>query len=133
MNTKLSEMEILQDIRSVATHIKNEALSRDEYENNGKFSSKTVESHFGTWNNAKRRAGLLINKSNNYRKISDDDLLSAIIELTKKINKMPSGNEMSAFGKYSSDVYRKRFGSFPRARSLAYETFGDPLTENANL
>ncbi len=54
--TNVTEYALLNDIRSVAKRVK--VLTRTKYRNLGRFSSTTLENHFGTFAGALAVAGV---------------------------------------------------------------------------
>ena len=125
--------EIIAELQRVATLLEKQTVTISEFEKHGNFSSCKVRSTFGSWNEAIIAANLNPIAPGPVKappKISDEELLKEIISLTKKLGKEPSQNEMSAKGKFSDTSYRVRFGSWVKAKQIAYATYGHPLTNS---
>ena len=60
------------------------------------------------------------------QKISDEDLLQEVVRLTRELGKKPSSTEMRAKGRFSDGPYAQRWGSFTKAREVAYAKYGFP-------
>lgn len=106
------------------------------------IASATIEAAFGSWNEAIIAAGLVplpqgglpkaeqrrierlskpLQVSSSTIQITDDELLADLLRLGKEIGRRPSGNQVTAKGKFSRDVYQKRWGSVSRAYDVALE------------
>lgn len=77
---------------------------------------QTVVDHFGSWNAAKREAGLMPR-----RRASREELLTALRELGEEVGRRPTTKDMTAArGRVPSrGVYVKEFGSMQEALRLA--------------
>ncbi len=127
--------QVITELRRVAVKLNRKTLTKKEFLAHSNLGPQTPEYAFGSWNRAVHAAGLepitrpvLIPK-----KISDEELMSEIIELTKKLGKPPSDREMMAFGKYSTRPYVARWGSFARGREAAYQKIGCPEASRAGV
>lgn len=129
----------IAELQRVAAALDTRVLSRSTYDKHATISSATVEATFGTWNEAIEAAGLLprppggLPKSEQRRlerlsalttitplqAISDDELLADLLRLAHDLGRRPSGNQITAKGKYSKDVYQKRWGSVSHAYEVA--------------
>ncbi len=83
---------------------------------------------FGSWNRAIEAAGLepITDFVPEHKKISDEELMTEVIRLTKELGKKPSDREMQALGRFSPRPYVKRWGSFAKGREAAYQKLGFP-------
>ncbi len=120
--------EILSEIRRVASKLNTQHLTQKNFGSNSKISTSTIESIFGSWNRAVEAAGLkpITSSLPVPREISNEDLMTEIIRLTKELGKRPSDREMNALGKFSAKPYSKRWGSFAKGREVAYQKLGFP-------
>jgi hypothetical protein len=95
--------------------------SQDEMNEKGEHCSKTYNDRFGSWNNAKKAAGLDIrNPGENRSKpgrdpIPEKDLLGELNRLAEDLGDTPGIRDMDASGEYCSEVYERRFGSWNNA------------------
>lgn len=124
--------EIVAELRRVATKLGTNTLSGPSYSQNGKISRFTIRNVFGSWKRAVEAAGLKCIAARTIvprPRLEDDELLREIIRLTQQLGKEPSYNEMGALGRFSTRPYRKRWGSFPKAREEAYHRFGFPKSQ----
>lgn len=125
-----TEQEIIDDLKRVAKLLNSDYLSGRVYGNEGRFGLTTIRYRFGSWNNAKVRAGLSLHKNDQQRrKLADADLLKHIVDLTLLLKKMPSEYDVTAAGVFSNRPYSDRWGSFVRAREKAYLIYGNPLVK----
>jgi len=127
----MDKEEVISELRRVSEHLNTDHLSQSQFKQYGKISLNTVKNKFGSWNQALVAAGLLTNPSGpspelRQQKISDEDLLQEIMKLTRELGKQPSESEMNAKGRFSTTPYSKRWGSFTKAKQLAYAEYGFP-------
>ncbi len=127
----MDKQDIIAELRRVAEKLQTSNLSGTQFAKHGRISITTVRNNFGTWNKAIESAGLNAtlpgpSPDSHQRKFSDDELLQEIIGLTKELGKEPSATEMAASGRHSQTLYRKRWGTFAKARQVAYARFGFP-------
>lgn len=100
----------------------------------GQFGANTVVNSFGSWNEAIESAGLTPipqGPSVSKPKYSDEELLLEIIRITEELGKPPTIATMNAFGRFSDEPYRRRWGSFQAACQVAYVTYGYPESSPA--
>lgn len=83
--------------------------SRTDMNQMGKFSAKTYQNRFGSWNNAKQEAML-----DTYGH-SDDDLLRELRRLADDLGRTPTTGDMQEHGEYGSVTYYRRFGGWGKA------------------
>ena len=123
------QQEIIDEIRRVAKLLNVTSLTQREFSANSKISISAVESRYGNWTRAIEAAGLIPNIPrlvSGKPLLTDDDLLQEIMRLTSKLNKPPTEREMNAFGNYSVNPYRNRWGKFSDAVKVAYAKYGVP-------
>lgn len=102
--------ELLADLRRVATELKLTSLSKEEYEENGKYHPSTPERRFGSWKKAMELSGL---EPRSYRDIDDTELLSDLKKVAKALNKNKvTVSEYKESGKYSINTFVRAFGSW---------------------
>lgn len=118
----ISKEEITKDIYLVAE--KFPFMTRDVYIKNGNYSRKPIDRHFGSWNNMLIELGLNINCLIN---IPEKDLLQDLKDLYE-YSKSISATIVKHHGKYSVEVYQRRFGSFNNALLKA----GLPLNNSSS-
>lgn len=123
--------ETIAEIRRVASKLGTDRVTQRQFKEHGIIPISTVKGRFGTWNDALRAANLETNPSGptpalHDQKITDDELLTEIIRLAEELGKNPTANDMQSRGYYSPKPYRKRWGSFVKARQMAYSQLGQP-------
>lgn len=121
--------EIIAELRRVANLLQTSALTASQFSQHGRVSANTVRNHFGSWNQAVEAAGLVPTPSGpppNRKLTSDAEYLQEIIRLTREIGKQPAESEMRAKGRFSTEPYIRRWGSFVEARRVAYQKYGFP-------
>jgi hypothetical protein len=104
------EQELLDDLKRVANEIGSDSLSMDEYNSPGKYGIRTIQTRFGTWNNALKKAGLEISLNLN---ISDQELLEDLKSVANQIGKNKLTQKIyNETGKYGVRTIQKRFGTW---------------------
>lgn len=100
--------------------------TEQEMNEHGRFSARTYERRFGSWNDGLRAAGLPVQR---YRTLSDDDLLDELRRLADTVGRPPTCAEMREDGHFNPSTYAMRFGSWNdglRAAGLSARPPGRP-------
>lgn len=109
--------ELLAELQACAARLGSSPTMREFAEDpEATIHPQTVVDHFGSWNAAKREAGLMPR-----RRASREELLTALRELGELVGRRPTTKDMSAArGRVPSrGVYVKEFGSMQEALRLA--------------
>jgi hypothetical protein len=111
--TKINDEELIADLKRASFELKNDSITRDEYNKHGKFHSATHEERFGSWIKAKERAGL---KRREHPSISDEEYFINLEEVWITLGKQPHFADMKIpFSKYSGSGYVHNFGTWRKA------------------
>ena len=129
---------VVAELKRVAEELKRRSLSRSLFDKHATIASATVEASFGTWNEAIAAAGLVplpqggLPKSENRRlervgriastgneMASDDELLDDLCRIADLTGRRPTGNQVTAKGKFGRDVYQRKWGSIANAYEVA--------------
>ena len=117
LRRRYSREELLDELRSCATRLGSSPTMREFAEDpQVTIHPQTVVDHFGSWNEAKRHAGLMPR-----RRANREELLGALRALGEELGRRPSTRDMEAArGRVPSrGVYVKAFGSMREALQLA--------------
>ena len=107
------DQELLNDLKRVADQIGLDKVTREQYDQKGKFHSTTLTNRFGTWNKALENAGLKITRKHN---LSEKELFENIEEVWIKLGRQPLYEEVkNPLSKYSPKPYENRFGTWRKA------------------
>jgi len=131
--SSIRESLLIEDIKSVANKIGNNALTLEEYTNNGKYSSSAVSKRFGGWNRAKEKAGLEIGRKYNS---SDEEYFQNIEEVWQKLGRQPKYHEMiKPLSKFHISSYENKFGTWRESleRFIEYINSSDVEKEVVKL
>ena len=127
----ITDDELLEDIKRVAKELKMESITTAEYMNGGgKYHFSTFIRRFGSWLIALQKCGLSISHTqitSNGIKTKDllDDLQRVSLILEKKTF---LSSEYSQYGRFSKNVFFRRFGSWNKAlKEAGLEPFDHPL------
>jgi hypothetical protein len=126
--------DIISELQRVADKLQSPYLTMRLFRQHSKFSVSTIKNRFGTWNKALMAAGIQVLPSGTPPaakvSFSDDELLQEIVRLTSELGKTPTSREMNSIGRFSERPYSKRWGSFKKARDIAYAKYGYPAIES---
>jgi hypothetical protein len=108
MRRRYTDDEILDELRASAERLGRSPTMREfDADKSATVHPQTVIEHFGTWNAAKRAAGLTAR-----RFISRDEMLRQLRELGEELGRTPTAHDLQA--------HRSRIAS----KSLIWHTFG---------
>ena len=110
---RMTDEQLLDDIRKVAKQLNKESLSAKEYDACGAFSSSTISRRFGTWNKALLAAGIKARNAFHSKEDLFDNLENAWI----KKGTQPRQRDMNDkhLSSISSGAYLRMFGKFSAA------------------
>lgn len=98
MSEKIPEIELLSDLNEVSEYL-NKTPTWEEYNQHGKFSSRTIYNNFGKWNKALRIAGLKDRISDSGRHY--------IRSQTNALAKIPPPNEQWTYHNVSEVIQQR--------------------------
>jgi hypothetical protein len=105
--------EFLRDLRRVASETGRDTVTRQEYDERGKYHSSTIQRSFKGWFNALKEAGL---KESRVLGVTDEEYFKNIEEVWRKLGRQPKYAEMTKpFSQYSAGTYEKKYGSWYQA------------------
>lgn len=110
-NAPVTDEELLEDLKIVASKIGKQELSQRVYvANGGRYNPSTMFGHFGTWNSALAKAGLLPANVCNY---SDEELFENILNIWRHKGKQPVRSDLALPpSTISQSPYNRRFKSW---------------------
>src|SRR5690349_8048411 len=110
---KISETELLKDLRWVSRKLKKKIISSTQYNLHGAYTDSTYHDRFGSWNKAIVAAGLTLC---DYGKIPKPLLLKNLEKVRLRLGRLPQKRDMCRpVSKYSATAYRNNFGSWSSA------------------
>ena len=112
---RIPKEEIYNDIIRVKNLI-NKIPNKRDYKEHGKFVFATaVFYNNDSWDELSTELfGEIAEYIPSNAKITNEELIKNLVELTDKLGHIPSTEELK-FGKYSSNAYKRAFGGFARA------------------
>lgn len=123
MVESVTDEELLKDLKRVAKEL-SESPTTDQYKTHGKYTPWKLRSRFGSWSDAKKEAGLGLNRSGSTYHTNKEDLIRDIQRVGKKIGGSPTGAQYKDEGEYSIGTLKRQFGSWNEAKEQAgFETF----------
>lgn len=128
-NRDVPEEELLEDLKRINEIISGK-LTRNKYNELGKYSSSTYERRFGNWGNALIKAGLKINQ---FRNITDEELFKNLEEVWIKLGRQPKYDEIKQpLSKYSMMPYHNRFGKWNDALQAFVDYINSDIDSDSN-
>lgn len=109
----ISKEQVIKDVLRVNDMIDN--MTRDDYIELGQYSRKPIDRHFGSWNKMLKELDLSINCLIN---IPTEKLLEDLRVLYDTFDTL-SATIVKHHGKFSVEVYQRRFGSYKKAVELS--------------
>jgi len=107
------DSELIDDILRVKSVLKNKSVSIRNYDQTGKYCSRTIIRRLGTWNQALRKAGLLII---NRVDITDKELFVNLERVWTKLGRQPVRRDLKKpLSGFSQHAYINHFGSWREA------------------
>jgi hypothetical protein len=131
MRRRYSDDDILEELRAAAVRIGRSPTMREFAQDpEAKVHPQTVIEHFGTWNAAKRAAGLFPR-----RFLTRDELLDQLRALGVELGRTPTARDLAARRRAlpSASLYAHTFGSLANAlREAGFEVLrGEERLERA--
>jgi hypothetical protein len=110
---KVTDEQLLKDLKDVAKKLKKRTLSMNDYKEYGKYSYTSFRNHFGTWKKALEKVGL--SRSRNWG-TNREEFLENIKEVWLKLGRQPKYSEMVIpFSTYNSTAYAHFFENWTNA------------------
>ncbi len=131
LRRRYSDAEILEELRAAAQRLGRSPTMREFAQDpEAQVHPQTVIEHFGTWNAAKRAAGLFPR-----RFLTRDDLLNQLQALGDELGRTPTARDLAARRRAlpSASLYAHTFGSLANAlREAGFEVLqGEERLERA--
>ncbi|QAU13523.1 hypothetical protein EKH57_12830 [Halorubrum sp. BOL3-1] len=102
---------MIEELQKLATEQESAPTQRDMNQC-GRFSVKTYQDKFGSWNESLRQADLSVNKQSS---VTDSELLAELRRLYDKIGETPTSRDMAEKGNYAPSTYSIAFGTWNSA------------------
>jgi hypothetical protein len=113
-NRNIPDEKLISDVKRVASDLKKDSITIDEYNERGSFHATTLTRRFGSWFKVLELAGL--QKSRSLLNIPQEELFKNLEEIWIKLGRQPNYNEtQKPISKYSAGTYEKRFGTWRKA------------------
>lgn len=125
-----SEDDLLNDLKEVSILLAKEgiALTYRSYNDNGKYSSTTMSTRFGSWNLALKKAGLELSEEKN---VSNNDLFLNLEKVWVSLGRQPVTRDLvKPLSKYNYQIYNDRFGSWRKALEKFVNYINEPDLES---
>ncbi len=124
------DAELIRDLQRVSTELGKSAITIEEYKERGKYSRDIISRRFGGWIEALKKSGLSPSVNQvNIKGVGLKDMLKDLEIVSKKLGKQTfTSNEYSKYGKYSRNIFFRKFGSWNEAlKAAGLVPFDHPL------
>ena len=113
----VSDEDLIKDILRVAKELKKDSLTIVDYKNVGRYSCSTIYRRFGGWIRALEKSGLSPDVIQVHSKgVSLADMIEDLKDVSKILGKQTfTSGEYSLHGKYSKDIFFRKFDSWNKA------------------
>ena len=119
----ISDEQIVEDLRLVATKADHVPLRKADYLALGKYSPETVSIRFGSWNLALEAAGLplsKVQKKPRYKGATREELIIDLRQVAYSLGQDTlTSTDYSANGHFHPGTFRREFGSWEKALEAA--------------
>jgi len=125
-----SDEALLSELRRVAALMPNQSVTTDAFDSHSRISASAVIRRFGTWSEAKRRAGL----ADAAPVYTDAAIIEDLQRVARSSPREPFTQEfyLTHGGRYSRSLFKTRFGGWREvltSAKLANRFAGRPVTE----
>jgi hypothetical protein len=126
LNQKIPDEELLADLRRVAVSLSQDYVTMRQQDSRGNYDSSTIRRRFGGWLKAHERSGLEKARGERNIRASKEALFRNIEEVWTRLGRQPRDREMfPLISKFSSTVYKRRFGSWMNGLRCFVESMKD--------
>lgn len=127
----VTDDELLEDLRRVASKIDTNSISAATYElRGGNYHWSTFQRRFGSWNKALTNAGLIVAKR---YKIPHEEMFANLESVWRHLGRQPRYVEIcKPLSMFSAGAYDKRFGSWRKALE-AFITFINKAEQDSDI
>jgi hypothetical protein len=116
-NRNCTDDVLLEDLREIAKQLGKQSLTKDDYNEHGRFCAAAMQKRFGSWNKALVLSGLTKSKRMN---IPKEELLDDLGRVASELGLCTITQEdYGRYGKFSYRVFSKRFGGWSLALAAA--------------
>lgn len=116
--TQPTEDDIIFDIAKADEQVEGNLTAR-EYDEIGDYNTDQARNRFGTWNEAKKTAGVRRTESGKTKSISKEELLEDLNQANEKVEGRLTQKKYQKHGNYSSGTIYDRFESMTEAKKQA--------------
>lgn len=127
-----SDEELIADLKRVATFLKRDTITMDDYNQYGSYHATTLTRRFGSWFTCLEKAGLRMSRS--HIGISDEALFEDLERVWVQLGKQPSYTQMRELAQFSIGTYEKRFGGWRGAlRAFVDYIYNSSLSDGNSI
>lgn len=129
-NRNCGDDVLLRDIKAIALRLGKASITKEDYNQHGRFSAATIQNRFGSWNIALEKSGCIIQKRVG---IPREELLSDLKRVGGELGATTTVSMVSysARGKFAADTLCRSFGSWAKALEAAGFSISEGSKRNA--
>lgn len=127
---RISDDELIDDVKRIAIKLDKNSISSTEYNNNGKYKVQTIITRFGSWKNVLKVAKL---EDTSFRIITDEDLYNEIERLWLLKGSQPTTTDLkNGWSIYSLNTFSRRFGGW-RGALQAFMQYIEGINDDESI
>jgi hypothetical protein len=116
-NRNCLDDELLIDLRKVAEQLGCQSITKEQYDQHGRFCSATMRNRFGSWNKALFLSGLIVKKRVD---IPQEELLIDLKRVASELGMQTVTREQyRQYGNFSGDTVVRKYNSWAAALRVA--------------
>ena len=132
-NKAVSREDVLAELQRVATLLRSQVFSRDQFNAHARFTDATVRNRFGTWHTAMKAAGLRTAALG--KRYTEDDCFENLLSVWTHYGRAPTYDEMKRPPSSAGPkAYVHRFGTWAKALKAFIDRANsdNPVAEQTN-
>jgi len=119
MTPQPTEDRILMDMIKTNRRTDGDTITRKQYEKHGDYNPWQAVNRFGSWREARAKAGVFREETRN-KTYTDKEILEDLKKVNENVEGLMTVSDYKEHGEISISLIYNRFGSFTSARSKAY-------------
>lgn len=127
-NHGLTDEQIINDVVRVKNFLNKDTLILREYEQYGKYGSKAIRNHFGTWNKLLETLGLPLTRIDEH--LNKEDIFTIIEKLWIGIGHQPTLREFESETHHTKKIIIRQFGTWNKCLKEFCEYKNDENEKN---
>jgi len=127
-NQKVSNEELLNDLKEVSSRLRKKTITKEEYNQEGKYKADMFSRRFNSWHNALEQIGLVGTTAKKH--VSEHELFDNLQNIWEQLGRQPIAKDIKKpLSKFAGNTYLRRFGGW----NNALIAFGDYMNQKEDI